>query len=143
MKQFLTLVKLLFSQQFRAKAVGDKKKRTGIVIAFVVLGICLLPMIIGVVVAIYTIGQLSGADQGIVAFLILLCQSLVLMLGLPSLISGVYMPKDADKLLYLPVTPATIFSAKLAVAYLNEVITTAVTILFLLVPYGIGANMGV
>ena len=143
MKQFLTLVKLLFSQQFRAKAVGDKKKRTGIVIAFVVLGICLLPMIIGLVVAIYTIGQLSGADQGVVAFLILLCQSLVLMLGLPSLISGVYMPKDADKLLYLPVKPATIFSAKLAVAYLNEVITTAVTILFLLVPYGIGANMGV
>ena len=143
MNSFLALVKLLFSQQFRAKAVGDKKKRTGIVIAFVVLGICFLPMIIGVVVAIYTIGQLSGADQGIVAFLILLCQSLVLMLGLPSLISGVYMPKDADKLLYLPVKPATIFSAKLAVAYLNEVITTAVTILFLLVPYGIGANMGV
>ncbi|MBR2986108.1 MAG: hypothetical protein IKC58_05880 [Clostridia bacterium] len=143
MKQFLTLVKLLFSQQFRAKAVGDKKKRTGIVIAFVVLGICFLPMIIGVVVGIYTIGQLSGADQGVVAFLILLCQSLVLMLGLPSLISGVYMPKDADKLLYLPVKPATIFSAKLAVAYLNEVITTAATILFLLVPYGIGANMGV
>ncbi|MBQ4272323.1 MAG: hypothetical protein IJB95_01545, partial [Clostridia bacterium] len=105
--------------------------------------ICLLPMIIGVVVGIYTIGQLSGADQGTVAFLILLCQSLVLMLGLPSLISGVYMPKDAYKLLYLPVKHATIFSAKLAVAYLNEVITTAVTILFLLVPYGIGANMGV
>ena len=143
MKSFLALVKLLFSQQFRSTAIGDKKKRTGIVIAFVVLGICFLPMVIGVIVGIYTIGQLSGADQGIVAFLILLCQSLVLMLGLPSLISGVYMPKDADKLLYLPVKPATIFSAKLAVAYLNEVITTAFTILFLLVPYGIGANMGV
>ena len=143
MKSFLALVKLLFSQQFRATAVGNKKKRTGVVIAFVVLGICLLPMVISVVVGVFMLGGVVGSNQGLVTMLILACQSLVLVLGIPTLITGVFMPRDADKLLYLPVKPITIFSAKLAVAYLNEVITTAVTILLLLVPYGIGAQMGV
>ena len=143
MKSFFALVKLLFSQQFRATLSTEKKKRTGTIIAFVVLGIVLLPMVINVVVGMYLLGGIMGADQGTVAFLILGCQSLVLVLGIPTLISGVYMPKDADKLLYLPIKPSTIFAAKLTVSYLNEVITTAVTIVLLLVPYGIGAGMGV
>lgn len=143
MKKFLTLVKLLFSQQFKAKASVDKKKRGGTIVAFVILGICFAPMLVGVAFVMFALGQLAGTNQGIVAMLILFCQALVLLLGLPSLISGVFMPKDADKLLYLPIKPSTIFSAKLTVAYLNEVITTAVTILFLLLPYGLGANVGV
>lgn len=143
MKKFITLVKLLFSQQFKANASADNKKRGGTIVAFVILGICFAPMLVGVAIVMFALGQLAGADQGIVAMLILFCQSLVLLLGLPSLISGVFMPKDADKLLYLPIKPSTIFSAKLTVAYLNEVITTAVTILFLLLPYGVGANVGV
>lgn len=143
MKKFITLVKLLFSQQFKANASADNKKRGGTIVAFVILGICFAPMLVGIAVTMFALGQLAGADQGIVAMLILFCQSLVLLLGLPSLISGVFMPKDADKLLYLPIKPSTIFSAKLTVAYLNEVITTAVTILFLLIPYGLGANVGV
>lgn len=142
MKKFITLVKLLFSQQFKAKASANKKKRGGTIVAFVALGICFAPMLVGVAITTFALGQLVGANQGIVAMLILLCQALVLFLGLPSLISGVFMPKDADKLLYLPIKPSTIFSAKLTVAYLNEVITTAVTILFLLIPYGLGANVG-
>ena len=142
MKGFLALVKLLFSQQYRTSFTGDKKKRVGTIIAFVVLGICFLPMVISLVVTMFFLGGMAGANQGIVALLILACQSLVLMLGLPMLIAGVFMPKDTDKLLYLPVKPSTIFSAKLTVAYLNELITTVFTILVLLVPYGIGAGMG-
>lgn len=143
MKKFITLVKLLFSQQFKAKASADKKKRGGTIVAFVILGICFAPMLVGIALVMFALGQLAGSNQGIVAMLILFCQALVLLLGLSSLISGVFMPKDADKLLYLPIKPSTIFSAKLTVAYLNEVITTAVTILFLLLPYGLGANVGV
>ena len=143
MKSFFALVKLLFSQQFRSTFAGDKKKRTGTIIAFAILGVCLLPMIVSAVVAMFLLGSTVGADQGVVTMLILTCQSLVLVLGIPTLISGVFMPKDADKLLYLPVKSQTIFTAKLAVVYLNEVITTVVTILFLLVPYGVGAGMGI
>lgn len=142
MKSFFALVKLLFTQQFRSTS-ADKKKRTGTIIAFVVLGLCFAPMLVGLVVAIYSLGTIIGSNQCLVALLILVCQSLVLVLGLPSLIVGVFIPRDAEKLLYLPVKPSTIFLAKLTVAYINEVITTVVTILLLLVPYGIGANMTV
>lgn len=142
MKSFFALVKLLFTQQFRSTS-ADKKKRTGTIIAFVVLGLCFAPMLVSLVVAIYSLGTIIGGNQGLVALLILVCQSLVLVLGLPSLIVGVFIPRDAEKLLYLPVKSSTIFLAKLTVAYINEVITTVVTILLLLVPYGIGANMTV
>lgn len=142
MKSFFALVKLLFTQQFRSTS-ADKKKRTGTIIAFVVLGLCFAPMLVSLIVAIYSLGTIIGGNQGLVALLILVCQSLVLVLGLPSLIVGVFIPRDAEKLLYLPVKPSTIFLAKLTVAYINEVITTVVTILLLLVPYGIGANMTV
>ncbi len=143
MKGFFALVKLLFSLQFRTMVSTDKKKRTGTIVAFIVLGVCFAPMLVGVAIATYSLGALMGSDQGVVALLILGCQALVLLLGLPTLIVGVFMPKDADKLLYLPLKPVTIFSAKIVVAYINEVITTAVTILFLLLPYGIGAGLGV
>ncbi len=142
MKSFLALVKLLFFQQFKSKQTGEKKNN-GIIIAFIVLGVCALPMIVGIVIALFGVGKLMGAHQGTVAFLILTCQAFVLLLGISSLIVGVFMPKDAEKLLYLPIKPSTIFLAKLTVAYLNEVITTAITVVALLLPYGIGASMGV
>ncbi len=141
MTKFLSLVKLFFKQQFRSKPSSGKKKKGGTILLFVLLGIIFVPMLIMLAVQMYGIGGLVGANQGVVAFLILGGQALVLLLGISSLIVGVFMPRDADKLMYLPIKSSTIFLAKLTVAYINEVLTTAVTILFLLLPYGIGANV--
>lgn len=140
MKKYLSLVKLSFSQQYRVKPSSDKKKRSGTIIAFVVLGICLLPTLIGLAFSTYTLGSIAGADAGLVSLLILACQGLVFVFGTSSLLTNVFNSKDADKLLFLPVRSTTIFLAKLTVVYVNEVITTAVTVLFLLLPFGIGAH---
>lgn len=140
MKKYLSLVKLLFSQQYRVKPSSDKKKRSGTIIAFVVLGICLLPTLIGLAFFSYTLGAVAGADAGLVSLLVLACQGLVFVFGTSSLLTNVFNSRDADKLLFLPVRSTTIFLAKLTVVYVNEVITTAVTVLFLLLPFGIGAN---
>lgn len=140
MKKYLSLVKLLFTQQYRVKPSSDKKKRSGTIIAFVVLGICLLPTLIGMALFSYTLGAVAGADAGLVSLLVLACQGLVFLFGTSSLLTNVFNSRDADKLLFLPVRSTTIFLAKLTVVYVNEVITTAVTVLFLFLPFGIGAN---
>ncbi len=70
--------------------------------------------------------------------LIFMSQGAVLLFGIPTLISNVFTVKDADKLLFLPIRSSTVFTAKLTVAYLNEVITTAVMLVFMLLPFGIG-----
>ena len=87
-------------------------------------------MLIGLAVAMFFLGQLSkSADNAvnIATILIFFCQGVVLLFGIPSLITNVFSAKDADKLLFLPMRSATIFAAKLTVVYLNEVITTAVS----------------
>ena len=91
----------------------------------------------------YFLGTIAGNNAGVLSFLILICQGLVLVFGLFTIISQVYNCKDADKLLYLPVKPITIFLVKLGVAYLNEVLTTAATIIVVLVPFGFGAQLGI
>lgn len=139
MKKFMSLVKLLFMQQYRTKPTEGRKKKGGTISVFIILGICFLPMLIGIAVVAYYLGTLAGCDAGILSILIFACQAIVLIFGLTSLITTVFSSKDADKLLFLPVRSSTIFAAKLTVAYINEVITTAVMILFLLLPFGIGA----
>lgn len=147
MRKFLALVKLLFVQQYKLRPSSggkeNKKKRAGTIIAFVALALCFLPTLSSVVIAAYYLGRLSNGNVHVASFLVLICQGLVLMFGLHTIISNVFVVKDADKLMYLPVRTPTIFLAKLTVAYLNEMITTAVTVLVLLLPFGIGAGASV
>ena len=140
MKAFLELIKILFIQQYRIKPIGNKKKQIGTIIALVVLALCFLPMIIGMAIIMYYIGKISAGNVGFCALLILMCQSLVMLFGLPAIISNVFNCKDADKLLPLPLKPISIFSAKLCVVYINEVLTTVLVILVTLLPFGIGSG---
>lgn len=146
MKKYLALVKLLFVQQYKARPDAEgkgKKKRAGTVVAFVVLGLALLPFLLSLATAMYFMGAISNGNVYIATFLTLICQGLVLTFGVHTIISNVFVVKDADRLLYLPVRSHTIFLAKLTVAYLNEVITTAVTMIVLLLPFGLGSGAGV
>lgn len=144
MKKYLSLVKLLFTQQYRVKpSVSGKKKKGGTIALIIVLALCFLPMLFGMATGLYYLGTVSrDLDNlaNICSILLLACQGLVLVFGLPSLISTVFSAKDADKLLFLPVRSSTLFAAKLTVVYLNEVITTVVTLLVTLLPFGIGLN---
>ena len=145
MKKYLSLVKLLFIQQYRVKPQQGKRKKGGTIAAYIILGVCFLPMLIGLAVAMFFLGQLSkSADNAvnIATILIFFCQGVVLLFGIPSLITNVFSAKDADKLLFLPMRSATIFAAKLTVVYLNEVITTAVMLVATLLPFGAGLSAG-
>ena len=144
MKKYFSLVKLMFVQQFKSRAVGtSKKKRVSTAILFAVIALCFLPMVVSTAVAMYYMGVLSNGDVHVATFLTLSCQGVVLVFGLHAIISNVFTVNDADKLLYLPVRAHTIFFSKLTVAYLNEVITTAVTVLIVLLPFGLGSGVGV
>ena len=142
MKHFFALTKLLFVQQYRMKPFESKRRQIGTIALVCVVAICFLPLLIGVAFVTYYMGKLGGADVNIAAMLILMCQGLVVLFGLPSVMINIFNGKDADKLLCLPVKASTIFLAKLFVVYLNEVITSVVSILIILLPYGLGAQAG-
>ncbi len=145
MKNFFAIVKVLLIQQLRVRpSENSKKKRGGRIAIYVVLAVCFLPMLVMVALGMFVLGKVQPAEsvRDVVTFLILICQGLVLLFGLPSLISNVFMCKDGERLLAMPVSMTTVFSAKLFVAYGNEVVTTAVTVLTVLLPFGIGSAMG-
>lgn len=145
MKKYLSLVKLLFIQQYRVKPQQGKRKKGGTIAAFIVLGLCFLPILFGLANSMYFLGQISRGLENvanITSMLIFLCQGVVLLFGIPTLMTNVFSSKDADKLLFLPMRSSTIFAAKLTVVYLNEVITTAVMLLVTLLPFGIGLSAG-
>jgi len=142
MKKFISLTKLLFVQQYRVKPTEGKKRRGGTIAAYIILAVCFAPMLVMIAIAMFGLGKLSqGLEEGgagVCAMLIFMSQGAVLLFGIPTLISNVFTVKDADKLLFLPIRSSTVFTAKLTVAYLNEVITTAVMLVFMLLPFGIG-----
>ena len=146
MKKYLSLVHLFFVQQFKSRTAvsgSSNKRRVKIAIVIAVLALCFAPLLISIAVVMYYMGKLSNGNVYVGTFLTLSCQGLVLMFGLHAIITNVFTVRDADKLLYLPVRAYTIFFAKLTVAYINEVITTAASVLLVLLPFGIGAATGV
>lgn len=138
MKKFFALARLMFVQQYRIKPNGEKKK--SVIITYVVLAVCFLPMLVSVAMGTFSIGKLVGMDTGVVASLILGCQGLVVLFGTMSIMTIVFNGADNNKLLFLPVKPTTIFLARLAAVYANEVITSLVVVLATILPLGIGAG---
>lgn len=146
-RHFWTVVGVLLKDQFRAKPTANetkqKRKRravsTGLVYILIVVGFSPLLALIGY--TIYSLGALRlGMYAETVAFLILVCQGVVLLFSFQSILRNVFMCADGHRLLCLPLTAATIFAAKLFVAYLFETITSVVMAVALLVPFGIGAG---
>ena len=149
-KYFWSVVGVLLKDQFRAKPTNnDNKQRrkrramsTGIVYAIIVL--CFSPMLVGIGYLAYSFGALKlGYYAETVGFLVLLCQGVVLMFSFQSILRNVFMCSDGHRLLCLPISAATIFSAKLFVAYIFEVMTSVVMVVTLLLPFGIGIGAGV
>jgi len=140
MKRFFTLARLLFVQQYRVKPFESKRKKIGTIALLCFVGLCFLPLIVGVAFVTFYLGKYGGPDEGMCAMLILMCQGLVVLFGLPSIMTNIFNGKDADKLLSLPLKANTIFLAKLFVVYVNEVITSAFSILIILLPFAIGAG---
>ena len=143
MKRFLSLVRLLFVQQYRMKPFESKKRKISTILLLCFVAVCFLPLIFGIAFVTFYIGKLSGANNGIAAMLITLCQGLVVLFGLPAIMTNIFNGKDSDKLLCLPVRANTIFLAKLFAVYLNEVITSVFSILIILLPFGLGAHASV
>lgn len=151
-RNYFALLKILFVQQFRVKdstkhnSTGKKKRRklssTGVM--YIVLAVVFLPILIGVAGGVYVLGRVQGSQNADVTLtlLLLICQALVTFFGVPSVITNVFASKDGDRLLCLPMRASTIFAAKLSVVYINETITSAITILFVLLPFGIGSGLG-
>lgn len=145
MKQFNALTKVLFKEQFRVKPQKGKKKG-GMIALYIVLAICILPLVVSVCALLYNLGKASignsDSTKAMLVMLMLVCQFFVLMFGIPMVITNIFAAKDGDKLLFLPMKSSVLFSSKFTVVYAVEVATTVIVAMFTILPFAIGARLG-
>ncbi|MEG1527989.1 MAG: hypothetical protein RR207_01630 [Clostridia bacterium] len=147
-KTILSLLRVQFIQRYRVDK-GKLKPKT--IILIIVLGICILPAFFIFTSNFVELGEFaytleSGGEIGLVraviTMLITFSQAAVLVFSLIFLLNVVYMSKDIEIMLALPIKPTTIYISKLIYVYINQVISNALLVIVILVPFGIGANLG-
>lgn len=153
MTKFFSLVGLMFKQQFRTKPTesdGDQKKsKVGTIILAILILLLAVPIAVLMFVGCLGIGGYASANlsadtyAGIVGTLILGVQGMTLVFGFHSVLSNVFNCKDADKLLYLPISGSAVFWTKFFVAYVEETVGGALLLLITVLPFGIGLGAGV
>ncbi|MBO5772647.1 MAG: hypothetical protein J6R37_02460 [Clostridia bacterium] len=148
MAKFFALVKTMFLNQQRAMVIRSNKfkKNPKGVSTWLILCIVFAPLLALMAIQMYFLGQFAiGTDvhEEVLATFMLVCQGMVFMFSIPSMLNVVFSCNDAERLLSMPLTPITIFSAKITLVYLYELATSLIMSLFILLPYGIGAGLGV
>lgn len=145
MANFGILLKTLLLQKKRLEKYNSAGKKNRYVLVYVILGISILPLLALVVIAMYNVGIVMKASNIVTegyTYLITGMQAIVLFTGVISMLSVIYFSKDTEFLLPLPISSSTIYAAKLTVVYIEEVITSVIMSLVVLVPYGIGVGAG-
>ncbi|MGN0782152.1 MAG: hypothetical protein ACI4M1_03170 [Christensenellales bacterium] len=147
MTKFLTLLKVNLRQAYRTRKNTSKKTMPmwGI---YVVLGVCLLPILAMIFAGCLKLGEFLSLPENssylsaAITFLITAIELINVFFGFRSMLGTVYMSTDSDMLLALPVRSVTVFFSKLVVCYLAEFATTLLMLVATLLPLGIGLSAG-
>ena len=120
MNKVFLLIKTFFRQQYRL-ADASKKGKTILLIA--VIALCMAPMAVLLFISFLSTGKFAaqtGSATEMLTFLILSTQMIVLFLGVGHLLNVIYLSKDTERLLALPVKPQTIFISKLLYVHFSN-----------------------
>lgn len=131
MNQFFALFKLNF-KYYTLPDFSDKKSRKKYIALLLLLGLCFVFPIAGLFMTLYATATLAFAQGGIVEMLsgvFCISQISVLFLSAFSYISSMFFAKDNEIMLNLPVPQITVFTSKLLVCYVNELLISTIIVL--------------
>ena len=131
MKQFIALFKLNF-RYYTLPDFSDKKSRRKYIALIAVMALCFILPIAGLFMTLYATATLAFMQGGTVEMLsgvFSVSQITVLFLSAFSYISSMFFAKDNEIMLNFPVPQITVFSAKLLVTYINELLISTIVVL--------------
>lgn len=131
MKQFIALFKLNF-RYYTLPDFSDKKSRRKYIALIAVMALCFILPIAGLFMTLYATATLAFMQGGTVEMLsgvFTVSQITVLFLSAFSYISSMFFAKDNEIVLNFPVPQITVFSAKLLVTYINELLISTIVVL--------------
>lgn len=131
MKQFFTLFKLNF-RYYTLPDLADKKSRRKYIALIALLALCFVLPIAGLFITLYataTLAFMQGGTVELLSGIFCISQIAVLVLSSYSYISSMFFAKDNEIMLNLPVPQITVFSSKLLVCYVNELLISTIIVL--------------
>lgn len=131
MTQFFTLFKINF-KYYSLPDFSDKKSRRKYIALLALLALCFVLPIAGLFMTLYATATLAFQQGGTVELLsgvFTISQLSVLFLSAFSYISSMFFAKDNEIMLNLPVPQITVFTSKLLVCYVNELLISTIVVL--------------
>ncbi|MCL2062358.1 MAG: hypothetical protein FWH03_07040 [Firmicutes bacterium] len=141
MRQYFTIVKLLFKNSFKLDKTRSSALNIGLLAALGVVYVLIEGLLITGIVYFGGFFVLLGVLNELIAALFLFAAVIVLIYGIVSMLSLLYFSRDTEFFLSLPVKPGTVFAAKFTVVYLRELIICALILLPALIALGIVASV--
>lgn len=154
MKSYVLVLKTVLLNNFRAvrtryvrindKKLNAKNKLSNATnAALALLGIAVIIVLMSIMThALAFLSALEGLHVKLLSTMLTCVQITVLILGFSGVTSNMFFSKDNEFLSSLPVRPEAVFSAKLTVVYLNDLIVGSVFLIPLLVSYVVGVIQG-
>ena len=154
MKSYVLVLKTVLLNNFRAVRtryvrIDDKKQNAKNKLsnatnaALALLGIAVIIVLMSIMThALAFLSALEGLHVKLLSTMLTCVQITVLILGFSGVTSNMFFSKDNEFLSSLPVRPEAVFSAKLTVVYLNDLIVGSVFLIPLLVSYVVGVIQG-
>jgi len=141
LKNFGYILWLLFDNGFKKRLKSTTLAVRAAITVLLVLGIIVLA---GVCVALYFGAQPIkeiGKMAELLTLILTIADGVILVFGIVSLINHLFLSKDAEFFLALPVKSGTIYFAKIVYIYLTELIITACILVPISLVIGISASM--
>ena len=154
MKSYVLVLKTVLLNNFRAlrtryvrsddrKQNAKNKLSNATNSALALLGIAVIIVLMSIMThALAFLSALEGLHVKLLSTMLTCVQITVLILGFSGVTSNMFFSKDNEFLSSLPVRPEAVFSAKLTVVYLNDLIVGSVFLIPLLVSYVVGVIQG-
>ncbi len=144
MREFGELVKLLFRNTYRRNAGSKRDRKSALIVGLIVAAI-LIPVLAGTSVMITYLSKLfteAGKSYEVLSLLLSVSQMFIIVFGVQSVVSYMYLSADNEFLQQLPVKPDVIFVAKMVFVYLNELIMTVIMVVPFSAAFVAGVKFG-
>ena len=122
MREFDELVKLLFRNTYRRNAGSKRDGKSALIVGLIVAAI-LIPVLAGTSVMITYLSKLfteAGKSYEVLSLLLSVSQMFIIVFGVQSVVSYMYLSADNEFLQQLPVKPDVIFVAKMVFVVISS-----------------------
>ncbi|MFI3164202.1 MAG: hypothetical protein R3Y65_07210 [Bacillota bacterium] len=124
MKQVLSLLKVQFKQSYRKGKGADrsKKGKIGMALLYIFCAVVLTPYLFASLYLLSSHAVQMDAGREYMSILMLIIQGFALLFGTISIVNVMFLSKDNEILMALPIAPKKVFTAKFLYVLLHELV---------------------